>query len=92
TLPDGSQVAYRYDAFGRRIAKEVDGTTTQFIWQGERLIAESSQQKGLHGISHYSSYLYEPDSFKPLAQLHGEGAKAQIYHYQLDHLGTPQEL
>ena len=40
TLPDGSQVAYRYDAFGRRIAKEVDATTTQFIWQGERLIAE----------------------------------------------------
>ena len=92
TLPDGSQVAYRYDAFGRRIAKEVDGTTTQFIWQGERLIAESAQQKGLRGISHYSSYLYEPGTFKPLALLQGEGKGAEVYHYQLDHLGTPQEL
>ena len=92
TLPDGSHVTYRYDAFGRRIAKEVDATTTQFIWQGERLIAESAQQKGLRGISHYCSYLYEPGSFKPLALLNGEGKSAQIYHYQLDHLGTPQEL
>ena len=92
TLPDGSHVTYRYDAFGRRIAKEVDATTTHFIWQGERLIAESAQQKGLQGISHYCSYLYEPGSFKPLALLNGEGAKAQICHYQLDHLGTPQEL
>ena len=92
TLPDGSQVTYRYDAFGRRIAKEVDGTTTQFIWQGERLIAESAQQKGLRGISHYSSYLYDPGTFKPLALLQGEGDTAQVYHYQLDHLGTPQEL
>ena len=76
----------------RRIAKEVDATTTQFIWQGERLIAESAQQKGLQGISHYCSYLYELGSFKPLALLNGEGKSAQIYHYQLDHLGTPQEL
>ena len=92
TLPDGSQVTYRYDAFGRRISKDHGGTTTQFLWQGERLIAESAQQKGLRGISHYCSYLYEPGTFKPLALLQGEGDTAQAYHYQLDHLGTPQEL
>ncbi len=33
-------------------------------------------------------YLYEPNSFKPLAIIQGQ----QIYHYHLDHLGTPQEL
>ena len=92
TLPDGSQVTYRYDAFGRRISKDHGGTTTQYLWQGERLIAESAQQKGLRGISHYCSYLYEPGTFKPLALLQGEGDTAQAYHYQLDHLGTPQEL
>ena len=31
-LPDGSQVSYRYDAFGRRIAKVVAGKTTEFLW------------------------------------------------------------
>ncbi|PAU64202.1 hypothetical protein BZL41_10565, partial [Pseudomonas sp. PIC25] len=39
-MPDGRQVHYRYDAFGRRIAKTLDGRTTEFLWQGERLIAE----------------------------------------------------
>ncbi|PAU58328.1 hypothetical protein BZL42_12865 [Pseudomonas indica] len=53
TLPDGRQVHYRYDAFGRRIAKTLDGRTTELLWQGERLIAESAP-------GHYRSYIYEP--------------------------------
>ncbi|MDZ5434448.1 RHS repeat-associated core domain-containing protein, partial [Pseudomonas fluorescens] len=85
-LPDGRQAAYRYDAFGRRIAKTVDGHTTTFFWQGDNLIAESSP-------THYRSYLYEPGSFRPLALLDGKGPKkACPFYYQLDHLGTPQEL
>ncbi|MFK9007799.1 RHS repeat-associated core domain-containing protein, partial [Pseudomonas pergaminensis] len=41
----------------------------------------------------HRSYLYEPDSFRPLALLDGFGPKeTKPYHYQLDHLGTPQEL
>ncbi|MDT3231009.1 RHS repeat domain-containing protein, partial [Pseudomonas sp. rhizo25] len=37
--------------------------------------------------------IYEPGSFRPLALLEGFGPKATTaYHYQLDHLGTPQEL
>ncbi|KRW61694.1 type IV secretion protein Rhs [Pseudomonas sp. TTU2014-080ASC] len=85
SLPDGSQASYRYDAFGRRIAKDVNGKTTEFLWQGDRLIAESGQD-------HYCSYVYEPGSFRPLAMLQGEGKNAEPYYYQLDHLGTPQEL
>lgn len=85
TLPDGRIAEYRYDAFGRRIAKTVDGQTTEFLWQGERLIAENGQD-------HYRSYIYEPGTFRPLAMLHGEGQAAEPYYYQLDHLGTPQEL
>nr|WP_244858303.1 RHS repeat-associated core domain-containing protein [Pseudomonas sp. PP3] len=86
TSPDGRETSYRYDAFGRRIAKTVDGQTTQFFWQGDHLIAESSQ-------THYRSYLYEPGSFRPLALLDGKGPKhACPFYYHLDHLGTPQEL
>ncbi|MFW0756594.1 RHS repeat-associated core domain-containing protein [Pseudomonas sp. H11T01] len=86
TLPDGSQASYRYDAFGRRIGKTVDDQSTEFFWQGEQLIAERSN-------SHYRSYLYEPGSFRPLALLDGEGPHhARPFYYQLDHLGTPQEL
>ncbi|MWV17459.1 type IV secretion protein Rhs [Pseudomonas sp. L-22-4S-12] len=85
SLPDGRRVQYRYDAFGRRIAKTLDGQTTEFLWQGERLIAES-------GPVHYRSYVYEPGTFRPLALLQGEGDAAEPCYYQLDHLGTPQEL
>ena len=78
-------MSYRYDAFGRRTAKVVDGETTEFLWQGDRLIAESTPE-------HYRSYLYEPGSFRPLAMLQGKGAEAEPFYHQLDHLGTPQEL
>ncbi|EJM14657.1 RHS repeat-associated core domain protein containing protein, partial [Pseudomonas sp. GM18] len=86
TLPDGSCASYRYDAFGRRIAKTVDGKTTEFFWQGDQVVAESSKE-------HYRSYVYEPGSFRPLAMLDGKGPRrACPFYYQLDHLGTPQEL
>ncbi|WP_106805679.1 RHS repeat-associated core domain-containing protein [Pseudomonas sp. S5D5] len=86
TQPNGQTASYRYDPFGRRISKTVDGTTTEFFWQGDKLIAE-------HHADRHRSYLYEPDSFRPLALLEGFGPKATTpYHYQLDHLGTPQEL
>ncbi len=86
SLPGGSTASYKYDAFGRRIAKTVDGHTAEFLWQGERLIAESADNR-------YRSYIYEPGSFRPLAMLDGEGPlKATPFYYQLDHLGTPQEL
>ncbi|WP_434580183.1 RHS repeat protein [Pseudomonas sp. Z5-35] len=86
TSPDGNETSYRYDAFGRRISKTVDDQTSEFIWQGDQVIAESSDQ-------HYQSYIYEPGTFRPLALLEGEGPeKATPFYYHLDHLGTPQEL
>ncbi|MFD1261759.1 DUF1308 domain-containing protein [Entomomonas asaccharolytica] len=90
TLPDGTVATYQYDVFGRRISKTVidktgTKTKTEFIWQGEKLLAESSK-------NYYQSYLYELGTFKPLALLKGKGKNAEIYYYQLDHLGTPQEL
>ncbi|WP_372238436.1 RHS repeat-associated core domain-containing protein [Pseudomonas sp. R1-43-08] len=86
TKPNGQTASYRYDPFGRRISKTVDGITTEFFWQGDKLIAE-------HHADRHRSYLYEPDSFRPLALLEGFGPQeTKPYHYQLDHLGTPQEL
>ncbi|MCF5656568.1 RHS repeat-associated core domain-containing protein, partial [Pseudomonas poae] len=84
--PNGQTAHYRYDPFGRRISKTVEDKTTEFFWQGDKLIAE-------HHADRHRSYLYEPDSFRPLALLEGFGPDAtKPYHYQLDHLGTPQEL
>ncbi|WP_457409078.1 RHS repeat-associated core domain-containing protein [Pseudomonas sp. TE24901] len=86
TQPNGQTASYRYDPFGRRISKTVDDITTEFFWQGDKLIAE-------HHKDRHRSYLYEPGSFRPLALLEGFGPKqTKPFHYQLDHLGTPQEL
>jgi RHS repeat-associated protein len=86
TQPNGQTASYLYDPFGRRISKTVNGITTEFFWQGDKLIAE-------HHADSHRSYLYEPDSFRPLVLLEGFGPQdTKAFHYQLDHLGTPQEL
>lgn len=56
-----SDARYFYDAFGRRIAKEVNGERTVFGWDGDTLAYESDGERGTH-------YLYEPRTFVPLAQ------------------------
>jgi RHS repeat-associated protein len=53
---------YRYDAFGRRVEKKDAFGTTHFLWDGNRLLAETRGSKTI-------TYLYEPDSFAPLAQI-----------------------
>ncbi|MDD1796275.1 RHS domain-containing protein [Enterovibrio sp. ZSDZ42] len=90
SLPDGSFAHYKYDAFGRRIEKKVTdklGTekTTEFVWQGDTLIAETSSE-------HYQTYVYDPGTFKPMAMLSGEGADCGVYHYHLDQIGTPTDI
>ncbi|WP_081053120.1 RHS repeat-associated core domain-containing protein [Burkholderia territorii] len=56
-----SDARYFYDAFGRRIAKEVNGERTVFGWDGDTLAYESDGERGTH-------YIYEPGTFVPLAQ------------------------
>ncbi|WP_226858241.1 RHS repeat-associated core domain-containing protein [Diaphorobacter aerolatus] len=60
--PVQTQTNYRYDAFGRRLEKQGIFASTLFEWDGNRLLAE---QKG----SQQTLYLYEADSFAPLAQV-----------------------
>ena len=98
-LPDGTTARYDYDAFGRRIRKTVGRANgelvTEFLWQANNLIAESSYQLGddkRRTDEQYRSFIYEPGSFKPLVQLEGEGTDTEVFHYQLDHLGTPLAL
>ena len=83
--PSGQTITYSYDPFNRRTSKTVNGKTTEFIWQGHKLIAETDNDK------HWQSYLYEQDSFRPLALVQGNAqqGKTQLYWYQNDQLGTP---
>ncbi|GKX52739.1 RHS repeat-associated core domain-containing protein [Budvicia aquatica] len=88
--PNGRVSTYTYDTFNRRTSKTVEGKTTEFIWQGSKLIAECSDKDTV-----WRSYLYEPGTFRPLALVEGNAKKNQkvkTYWYQNDHLGTPHSL
>ncbi|WCM98909.1 RHS domain-containing protein [Acidovorax sp. GBBC 1281] len=71
---------YRYDALGRRVDKTDAFGRTRFVYDGDLLAGEIRGSK-------VSEYLYEPDSFVPLAKLESEAkqAPAQI---PLGHIAT----
>ncbi|SMF14138.1 RHS repeat-associated core domain-containing protein [Alteromonadaceae bacterium Bs31] len=78
---NGQTSRYTYDPLGRRISKQDEFGTTRYLWAGDQMVQESRNNSS-------KSYIFEPGSFKPLAQVQDQN----IYHYHLDHLGTPQEL
>ncbi len=61
-------VEFRYDALGRRIAKQDAFGQTLFIWEGMRLIEE---RRGARVVS----YVYEPGSYVPLARIDADGLR-----------------
>jgi RHS repeat-associated protein len=82
--PDGIESTrsfdYVYDALGRRVAK-IDATgAVYFAWDGDRVSLEQS-------AGNETTYLYHPESFVPLAQIHN----GVLHHLHTDHVGTPLE-
>ncbi len=88
--PTVQTVKYAYDPFGRRIAKKDAFGTTRFVWDGNRLLCEARGEWA-------RTYVYEPGSFVPLAQLDtltGQDAatECKVQYIHTDHLGTPNEV
>lgn len=81
TTRDGQTTTYAYDPIGRRISKTDSFGTTRYLWAGDQMVQE--QRNNLK-----KTYIFEPESFRPVAQI----SDGKIYHYHLDHLGTPREL
>lgn len=85
---------YGYDPLGRRLFKRDAFGITRFVWDGPLLLSETRGAKT-------KTYIYEPDSFVPLAQVNGNFGKeadaearisAELLYFHTDHLGTPREL
>ncbi|HWU52618.1 MAG TPA: RHS repeat-associated core domain-containing protein, partial [Tahibacter sp.] len=87
------KVSYGYDAFGRRSWKRDGFGTTTFLWHGDRLLQEIRNSRCL-------TYVYEPDSFVPLAQIEAAAPSAAavprdaatVRYFHTDQVGTPREL
>ena len=80
-VKEGQVTEYAYDPIGRRIRKQDNFGATHYLWAGDQLAQETRNNLK-------KTYVYEPESFKPLAMVQD----GEIYHYHLDHLGTPREL
>lgn len=98
--PDGERWRYRYDALGRRVAKQrlaTDGRTVveqvDFAWDGV-FLAECAERRGT------TAWEYEPAGFRPLAQVERswpregsqEAIDEQFYGIIADVVGAPAEM
>lgn len=100
--PDGTRWHYRYDALGRRIAKQrigQDGAPveeTLFAWDGTVLAEQATATDGPHGTTR--TWEYEPGTHRPVAQIDRglpsdqAGYDAAFYAIVTDLVGSPSEL
>ena len=104
TRPDGETVIFTYDALGRRLSKTFRSQTTRWIWDGNiplhewvesannRVSVEQLAVQAREITVHYSepviTWLFEPESFAPLAKLTPEASFGIVS----DHLGTPLSM
>ncbi|WP_234932221.1 RHS repeat-associated core domain-containing protein [Pectobacterium carotovorum] len=99
SLPDGARWRYRYDAFGRRVSKVREGQVPSaqavarvaYRWDGDQLIGQ--QQYYADGsAAREVQWVYEPGSFRPLAQVEAQGDSTQLHYIVADLTGTAREL
>ncbi|WP_213881486.1 RHS repeat-associated core domain-containing protein, partial [Pseudomonas sp. dw_358] len=83
---------YQYDSLGRRTKKKAQeqGSAEQkekvFLWQGLRMLQEQTPTAQV-------LYLYEPNSYVPLARIDDtEGQEQKRYYFHNDQIGTPLEM
>jgi RHS repeat-associated protein len=82
------RVEYKYDAFSRRVKKEVhpadggDARVVQFLWDGDALAQEIDTERGKR------VYVHAPGGLVPLLQ----EEQGEVFAYVTDHLGTAKEL
>jgi RHS repeat-associated protein len=74
---------YTYDPFGRRIEKDVDGTVTKFIYDGDQVIAEYDGSGTL-----IRKFIYGPGIDEPVRMTAG----GSDYYYHFDGLGSVTEI
>ena len=87
-LPDGSRALYTYDAFGRRIRKEIvpkepgRSRVVELLWDDNALAVEIDSERGARAFVHF------PGTLIPLLQQE----KGEVFTYVNDQVGTPKEL
>ncbi|WP_285829453.1 RHS repeat domain-containing protein, partial [Phocaeicola sartorii] len=98
--PDGRPVEFRYDALGRRTAKQYFGKVTRWVWDGNVPIHEwsykvtdmQSDEKESTPLKEptkdITTWVFEADTFVPTAKIQD----GKQYSIVSDYLGTPIQM
>ncbi|MFY0519801.1 RHS repeat domain-containing protein [Lysinibacillus sp. UGB7] len=85
--PDKTEVTFKYDSLGRRIEKSSDDKTIQFVWDGNTILHEYSENDSAELENDNLVTWVFNDGFVPSAKITNEGN----YSIISDYLGTPVE-
>ncbi|OON69094.1 hypothetical protein B0919_10310 [Hymenobacter sp. CRA2] len=87
--PDGEQVRFAYDALGRRVSKSYRQQLTRWVWNGDQPLHEWTEpETAARPEADLVTWLFEEDSFAPVAKLQGAASQGIVCDYQ----GTPLEM
>jgi RHS repeat-associated protein len=92
-------VRFTYDALGRRLSKEYDGTVTRWVWDGNLPLHEweedlASASVGENGEiqlglpSDAVTWIFDEGSFSPAAKMQG----GESFSIVSDYLGKPEQM
>ncbi|KMK17101.1 hypothetical protein ABW09_17975 [Pluralibacter gergoviae] len=91
---DYARAEYRYDALGRRTEKVVwrhgarASERTTYAWSGMQMVGERSDRRPDAAVQ----YVYEENSYAPLARVDSTGDVAEIYWYHAELNGLPERM
>ena len=75
-------INYKYDLYGRRSEKKVDGFSTRYVYDGPHVIAEYDGNNNL-----LRKYIYGPCIDEPVCMIEVADSNA-VYYYHYDALGS----
>jgi RHS repeat-associated protein len=87
-----SYAAYRYDGLGRRIEKDVDGTVTQFLYDGSDILLEHDGAASLLARYSHGQGVDQPLAVERDVNANGTFEAGELFYYQADHQGSVRAL
>ncbi|NUP10715.1 MAG: RHS repeat protein [Polyangiaceae bacterium] len=87
TRPDKRKVTFDYDGLGRRVRKAFDGRITEYVWDGDELVHERTQD-ATGKEQPLVTWVFEPGTFSPIAKFEGR----KRFGVVSDQLGVPSAL
>jgi YD repeat-containing protein len=87
-FPDLTFATYRYDGLGRRIEKDVNGTLTQYVYDGSDALLEFDGASALLARYSHGQSVDQPLAVERDLDLSGTFEAGEQFYYQADQQGS----